>query len=256
MRKSYSIFISIFLIVGCKPLAVSTDEEPAGGNAQSIEPVSYYTFDNMNADDASGKNHHGYCVGEVSYINDTPSGSGKALFLNGIKAQYVSIPYNVFAGHTSYSISFWIKDFGKGSIISAISSDLVRCDFPRLLAGESKFSFYTRYDNYDDTEPFIFNLVPILSPDWHHVVVTCQSTGSNALKCLYVDGKLVDKKSDYAQAYVTMHGWEEDIITTVNIGGNRNGAYSIAPSMKIDNIRFYLSAIPLYLVQELFQDKK
>ena len=262
MQKNRSIsIVSVFILlsVGCKPLPVTKDESVVGGN-EKYEAVSYYTFDSMNADDVSGYECHGYPVGEVKYTDDTPSGSGKALFLNGMLKQYVSIPHNVFAGNLSYSISFWIKDFTRGSIIAAVSSELPRCDFPRLWAGESAFTFYTRYDNYDSTESFVFKITPILSPDWHHVVITCENNGAilgnNALRCLYVDGKLVDKNQDYSQAYVSMHGWEEDIITSVHIGGDRNGYYSIAPSMKIDNIRFYLSAIPSYLVKELYESRK
>lgn len=228
------------------------------GRKDVYEPVSYYTFDSMNADDVSGHECHGYCVEGATYTDDTPSGSGRALFINGFKNQYVSIPYNVFAGKVTYSIAFWIKDFSKGPIISAISSEYPRCDYPRIIAGESQFTFYTCYDNYNTTEPFVYNITPILSPDWHHVAVTCENNGSlgSALKCLYIDGKLIDKKQGYSSAYVNRYGWDEDIITTVQIGGNRNGYYDITPSMKIDNIRFYTSAISLSHIKELFEEKK
>lgn len=261
MRRRYSLpaLSLLILLAACKPLPVSSDEEPERRQDVYV-PVSHYTFDAMNADDVSGHDYHGYCVEGATFTDDTPSGSGKALFINGYKNQYVNIPYNVFAGEVTYSISFWIKDFSKGPIISAISSDLPRCDFPRLYAGETKFCFYTRYDNYDNTDPFIYNLTSILSPDWHHVVVSCENDGqligSNALKCLYIDGKLVDKKRDYSQGYVNMHGWDEDIITSVQIGGNRNGYFSITPSMKIDNIRFYTSAIPPFVVKDLYEGRK
>lgn len=44
-------------------------------------------------------------------------------------------------------------------------------------------------------------------------------------------------------AYVSMHGYDEDIITKVQIGGNRNGDYDYSNTMLIDNVRFYLTAI-------------
>lgn len=256
-NKFIFFFLLLFsLSTGCKPLPVSSDEIPNGGEAKNYDLLSHYTFDSMDIDDVSGHDCDGYAVGEVSYLDDTPSGSGKSLFINGIKGQYVNIPHNVFAGKVSYSISFWIKDFGKGSVLSAISSDLVRCDFPRLYAGDTQLTFYTRYDNYNSTEPFVYNITSLLSPDWHHIVLTCENNGHNALRCLYVDGKLVDKNSDFSQAYVNMHGWEEDIITSFHIGGDRSGYYPIAPGMKIDNIRFYADAIPLSFIKELYEGKK
>lgn len=262
MHRNFSILTAFLLLLasGCRPLPVTSEESQNGGKTGTYELLSHYTFDSMDVDDSSGNECHGFEVGEVSYVDDTPSGTGKALFINGIKKQYVSIPHNVFAGRLSYSISFWIKDFGKGSIIAAISSDGPRCDFPRLIAGESNFTFYTRYDNYDQTPSFVYTITPILSPDWHHIVVTCknngQSTGSNAMRSLYVDGKLVDANSDYSQKYVSYHGWEEDIITSVQIGGDRSGYYNLAPSLKIDNVRFYSDALPLSMVKELYEGRK
>lgn len=264
MQVNNKVYILFFLLIsfstGCKPLPVSSDEIPNGGETKNYELLSHYTFDSMDIIDVSGNDCDGFAVGNVSYLDDTPSGSGKSLFINGIKGQYVNIPHNVFAGKVSYSLSFWIKDFGKGCLLSAISSELVRCDFPRLYAGDSNFTFYTRYDNYDNTEPFVYNISSLLSPDWHHIVLTCenngQSIGNNAIHCLFVDGRLVDKNSDYSQAYVNMHGWDENIITSFHIGGDRGGYYPIAPGMKIDNIRFYSDAIPLSLVKELYEGKK
>lgn len=260
-NKLLILIISLISVsTGCKPLPISSDESPNGGTDKDYKLLSHYTFDSMDIVDVSGNECDGYAVGNVSYLDDTPSGSGKSLFINGIKGQYVNIPHNVFAGKVSYSLSFWIKDFGKGCLLSAISSDLVRCDFPRLYAGEANFTFYTRYDNYNDTPTFVYVFSSLLSSGWHHIVLTCenngQSFGYNALRCLYVDGKLVDKNSDYSQAFVSMHGWDEDIITSFHIGGDRSGYYPIAPGMKIDNIRFYADAIPLSLVKDLYEGKK
>ena len=38
--------------------------------------------------------------------------------LNSFKKQYMTIPYPVLSDMTTYSASFWIKDFSQGAIFS------------------------------------------------------------------------------------------------------------------------------------------
>jgi len=52
-----------------------------------------------------------------------------------------------------------------------------------------------------------------------------------------------------------MHGYNEDIISKIQIGGNRNGFYDQSTSMTIDNVRFYITAITEETVRELYQLK-
>lgn len=254
--KHILLLFSLFLALGCMP-AREFDSDSVESNSGGAKLVSYYTFDDETADDCSGKEYDGISNSGVRFIDDTPDGKGYSAFINAFKGGFINIPYNVFAGYTSYSIAFWIKDFGSGVIITAVSSDYVRCDFPRLVfTSDNQFRFYTRYDNYNDTPAFESDMSEYISSGWHHIVVTCSDKGSNADRCLYVDGRLIDKDSDGVHAYVNMHGWDEDIIKKVQIGGDRNGAYSVKSSMKIDNVRFYIGAIPLSVVKDLYENKK
>lgn len=52
---------------------------------------------------------NGVALNEPEFTTDSPSGKGKALFLNAAKEQLVNIPYNPLKGKYSYSISFGSK---------------------------------------------------------------------------------------------------------------------------------------------------
>lgn len=222
--------------------------------------ASYYSFDNKDADDESGNDLDAVASGGVQFVEDTPSGTGYAARMNGYKKAYINVPYNVFAGKTNYSISFWIKDFDYGMIVTAISSDGPRSDFPRILATTgNKFRFFTCYDNWDTTERFDYDTSVIKDSEWHHVVVTCAQTGNTygneATRQLYVDGKLVSVDKGTVHRYYHVHGYDEDIIGKIQIGGDRNGTYDHSTSMIIDNVRFYTVAISKQVVQDLYQLK-
>lgn len=254
-NKFFPVLLTVLLASACSELF--SDE--GSQDKVSRKPVSIYCFDDGTADDSSGNHYDGVVNGSVTFIEDTPSGEGQAVFINGYNGGFINIPYNVFAGHTSYSMSFWIKDFSIGAIVIAISNEYLRSDFPRFVVTSSNcFRLFTRYDNYDSTVPFSYDLQSIQASGWHHVVVTCEADGdmysNQATRCLYVDGVLVDKDKDSVHAYYNVYGYDEDIITKVQIGGDRNGAYSSSQSMKIDNIRFYLVALSAAEVKGLYQN--
>lgn len=245
------IVLALLLVfmTGCLPLP-SLDQENAAEDVEHTDYLlAYYPFDDSTKD--SGKNgYHGVPIGAPSYDEDTPSGSGKALKLNGFKGQYVNVPYPFLNGLNEYSVSFWIKDFGMGMVFSAISSDFVRSDYPRLLVTDSqKFRFYTGYDNYDTTPSFAFDCTPIMASEWHHVVLVVYLYGADLIKELYVDGVLIDSAK-------ANRNWDEGITAKINIGGDKNGAYPVAMSAKFDNFRFYECALGRKDVEYLYQNKK
>lgn len=224
----------ILLVNGCLPLP-SIDKENVSKDPENLDYlIAYYPFEGT-ADDHGENGYDGLAVGDPTYIDDTPDGSGSAIRLNGFKGQYINIPYSFLNDLKEYSVSFWIKDFSIGMVFSSISSDYVRSDYPRLLITDGqKFRFYTGYDNYDSTAPFVYDCTSIMSSVWHHIVlVVCSdaSSGNRSLvKKLYVDGNLVDSAAA---------DWWEGASTKINIGGNRNGSYSVSLTAKFDNFRFY-----------------
>jgi len=234
-----------------------------GGIAVPEGLMAYYPFDNDNTYDATTHELDGVAINRPSFIEDTPSGEGKALSLNWDSEQYVNIPYNPFKSLYNYTITLWIKDFGVGVIFSAVSDgdynpnypNNTRSDYPRLISTASNsFRFYTGYDNWDTTESFIFDTFTIMADGWHHIGLTCQygSNSNEATRKLYVDGRLIDTNPGF------MHGepYVEWAPNTIQIGGNRNGVYETATSMKLDNIRFYNLALSKEKIKEIYESEK
>lgn len=230
-----------------------SSEDSGGGSSDpfivSSGLISFYTFDDENANDATENELDGNTINNPTYITETPNGKGKAIFLNWQKEQqYITIPYNPFKGLPNYSVALWIKDFSAGLIFSAISGDYARSDFPRLISTSSNsFRFYTGYDNYNETEAFSYSTTDIMSSGWHHIVVTCNRT----TRCLYVDGKLVDTNEGYWSSTS-----DQGVATSIHIGGDKNGYYSTGTSMKVDNIRFYNITLKKDQVKAIYEGEK
>lgn len=231
----------------------TTSSSSEGGDSGSADEiavpqglVSYYTFDAGDASDATENELDGVLIKSPSFVEGTVNGKGRALHLNGIKEQYMSIPYNVFKNLNKLSASFWIKDFSIGVIFSAISSDYVRSDYPRLIATQSgTFRFYTGYDNYDSTPGFVYEYTSIQSSEWHHVAVTM----NGETRTLYIDGVRVDSNKGSVNS-----GNHES--TKILIGGNNEGKYDVdCMTMKIDNIRFYQRCLSDSEIEEIYESE-
>ena len=226
-----------------------------GGGGDTGDPfvvssglISYYTFDQENVNDATENELDGNALNSPNYITDTPNGKGKAVHLNWQKGQYINIPYNPFKGLPNYSIAMWIKDFSIGMVISAISGDYARSDFPRLISTSSNsFRFYTGYDNYNETEPFSYSTTDLMSSGWHHIAVTCKQT----TRCLYVDGKLVDTNEGYWSA-----SSDQGEARSIHIGGDKNGYYNTGITMKVDNVRFYNITLNKDQIKAIYEGEK
>lgn len=232
----------------------SSSSDNGGGNGSSGEIVvpqglvSYYTFDDGDASDATENELDGILIKTPAFVEETVNGKGLALHLNGIKEQYMSIPYNVFNNLKKLTASFWIKDFSIGVIFSVITSDYVRSDYPRLVAttGDT-FRFYTGYDNYDSTPSFVYEYTSIQSSEWHHVAVTM----NNDTRTLYIDGVRVDSNKASAGGGNGHEG------TKLLIGGNNEGKYnSDCMTMKIDNIRFYQRCLSDTEIKDVYESEK
>ena len=210
--------------------------------------ISYYTFDQENVNDATENELDGNALNSPNYISDTPNGKGKAVHLNWQKGQYINIPYNPFKGLPNYSIAMWMKDFSIGMVISAISGDYARSDFPRLISTSSNsFRFYTGYDNYNETEPFSYSTTDLMSSGWHHIAVTCKQT----TRCLYVDGRLVDTNEGYWSG-----SSDQGEAKSIHIGGDKNGYYTTGITMKVDNVRFYNITLNKDQIKAIYEGEK
>ena len=108
------------------------DELPADPITRDISKgfLAYYTFDDETVNDTQNR-YNGFTTG-CKYIEDTPSGTGKALFIK--RGEQVFIPYVPIDGMKNYTISLWVKDFGAGPLFQAYENSLFA---PSLIVTEN-----------------------------------------------------------------------------------------------------------------------
>lgn len=229
-------------------------ETPAPGGDVTAGLLAYYTFDKEDAKDATDNKINGTLINTPEFISDTPNNQGKGLFLNGTLEQYVNIPYNPLKNKDTYSISFWLKDFGSSLIFSAVSSSNITDHYPALLSrSDGKFEFVTGYYDHYDHVPFSYLYKSIQNSKWHMITLVATPnndtyTKSDCIKYLYVDGELIDSAvgnygSNQTQASATK----------IQLGGNGDGKYQTYGSMKLDNIRFYDRALEASEVESIYK---
>lgn len=261
MRIPVKILL-LLLCVSCAPLP-SIDlpdsdinntppvDAPGKEDEPSVEDflMAYYTFDNSTAD-LSRNSYDAVAIGTPTFTEDTPDGSAAALRVNGIKEQYINIPYEFMNGLKNYTVAMWIKDFNSGILFSAISSDYIRSDYPRLVVtDEQKFRFYAGYDNYDSSVPFSYDCMSMMAGDWHHLAVTVDSAASKngyVKTILYVDGVRVDSMEKY---------WSEGAAYKMVLGGNNDGKYPLLMSATYDNVRFYNCTLTAGEIKNLYNER-
>lgn len=186
--------------------------------------LAYYTFDNETVNDT--QNHfHGF-LEKGTFISDTPSGKGKALFLK--RGERVQIPYNPFNNLQNHTLSLWIKDFGSGPIFQAYDNYVFA---PTLyITEEVKARVYTGSSNYDHFCPFSTDLSKYQSEKWTMLTIVTNTEGNKSRgTCkLYINGQLIESGTPYTN--------NNDGAMSMSIGGY---AEAWADPMKIDNIRLY-----------------
>lgn len=214
--------------------------------------MAYYRFDDGDASDSSEYEVDGQAVNEPNFITDTPNGSGKALFLNGNKEQYININYNLFKGLNSFSISLWIKDFTTGVIVSGVSTGHEAYCYPRAyVLNNGQLAFCANSCVLSSSPSFAYALTSIQSGTWHNLAITCEALQYNSATFrLYIDGVLTDSISGYAQDN------SQSSVTKINIGGNSAGFYNVYPSMKVDNVRFYNRCLSNNDVKNIYDAEK
>jgi hypothetical protein len=227
-----------------------------GGNSSNITSglIAYYSFDGENANDLSGHSADASFYGEPTFVQGT---KGKAVFLNFLDGHFLNIPQNLFSDLETWSVSFWIKDFGPGNLFSAQNSNYSNenYDAPKLWATqEGRFSINLEggYISNSGTDFSYSYLSAQADGNWHHVTVVASGVGGYdyATVKLYVDGSLRDQISCNSYMYTINN------CTKIAFGGDKDGGYGYASNMKIDNIRIYNRAISATEVQTIRNDEQ
>lgn len=231
---------------------VTANTSGGGGGGTIVVPgglMAYYTFDNSNCNDITSNGIHASGVNSPTYPGD--GGSGHYLSLNAMQGQYMNIPYNLFSGLTTFSVSFWIMDFGPGCIFAAQLTGNGNRDYdvPQLFAEQNGKFFFSTYSLWYGAE-FSYNYQNqgIQTGGWHHIVITMNCSSGNTAK-IYIDGVLVD------QATISYSANNISQCSKIAFGGNKGGGYSFSSSMKLDNIRIYNRAITNTEVQTIYNNE-
>ena len=249
--KHLFLFLSTSLVISSAAIMLTAcEKEDQSENSQRREQsytypddissglVLHLTFDEGNCSDKSGNGHHGVAQGEVTYISDTPTCTGKALKLDGTQKQYVNIPYQLLGNHQAFTVSAWVKDFGLGTLLSMQDDGL---NTPTLyVTDEGKLGVY--FYEYYNSRTFTTSLLAYQASGWHHIVVTAQDQQNVTL---YIDGAKMDSQS---VSDVRCAG------TKMQIGGNADGRLNAwADPMTIDNVRLYSRSLSGQEVSALYK---
>ena len=243
MQKSkfgWGVLLLTLALFACKPFPMIVEEGDEDETNTSMEQllagylVAKYTFDDGTGKDSSANGYDGILINAPTFLSDTPSGTGKAVFLNGFKEQFINIPYSLFSGMHKWSLSFWVKDFGVGSLITGVDpqSHYDTDQTPVFyFENDGHFSENVQYTNRRTSFSYLYT--PIQSSNWHHIVWICADdlSSSNSSHRLYVDGVLVDNTSSYFGL--------NDRVKKVQIGGNADGLYPLFLTAKLDNVTIY-----------------
>lgn len=207
-----------------------------GGIVAAAALMAYYTFDSGTAADKTENKCDGVIHNDAELITDTPNGVGKSLFMLSLKDQYLSLPHNFMRGKTSWSVAFWIKDFGPGQIMT-------------IQSGEKKFRCinidadnFVYVDSYHNTR-FSYNTTSIQASGWHHMAITLNSGSAK----LYIDGSLVDSIS------IDDRDGNED---SIQFGPGPYLSSGYKTNMKLDNIRFYTREVPKDDIALIYNSEK
>lgn len=230
-------FIENIMLLMSFALTTSCDEIDDlfdGGNDVDIESglMAYYTFDNGTAEDITDNGLDGTLLNSPLFVTGTANGSGKAVFFNSLKEQYMNIPYNPWENISNYAATMWVKDFGYGSFLK-IESDSNTPYFDFYYDEDGLFKIRI-YNGYGGEGTFTYSAKSLIDGNWHMIAIT---RAVNLCE-LYVDGILVANKE--ISNYTT-----PDAPSIV-----------VDNHMYFDNLRLYNRAISAKEVKAIYNKEK
>jgi hypothetical protein len=125
----------------------------------------------------------------------------------------------------SYSITFWIKGFSNGHLLSCGNgqNSYQSANQPMLIVKDGKINIY-------DGSKGAFNH-PELDYNWHHIAICVKSEGYSSIAQLFIDGVMVDS--------IKLGSGRSTEAVKFLLGGTT--IYNDTPGfdMLIDNLRIY-----------------
>lgn len=210
--------------------------------------AAYLTFDNGNITDIAHRVK--IAVEQLDFISDTPSGQGKAVEFVAGKMHYFKIESNVQdIQMNGYTVSFWLKDFGTGTIFSR--SNEYTYTSPMFSVNSKGYFEMQRHSlptiNFGDATAYMFD-------HWLLVTFVCDMHDGETTNALYIDGKLSGTYSEKVKnrGIWAKHKWE--------FGDWQSEKYSHntcnVMNMKLDNIRIYYRALSEAEVAGIYEEEK
>lgn len=217
--------------------------------------VAYWTFDNGTGNDASDNGIDGNIIGNTKFINETPNGYGKALMIKSGRGEKFVLPQNFDL--STGTITFWIKDFTTGSLLSLQSGN----SFSIMIKVNPNNTISYIGNSWCDKGGYTFeyDAKPIMASGWHHIAIKF----GRGQVYLYVDGSLKDNGSfnitemSY-QGKLVFGGAvsSKSIISSMDLDGGSATQASDAISMKIDGIRRYKRYLTDAEIREIYNSEK
>jgi hypothetical protein len=231
-------------LVVCTTLLATANTQPTDN------VVAYYPF-NANADDVSGNGESG-TVSSATLTVDRLDKASAAYLYNGTNA-LIYIPSDLLPGNTAFAVSFWFKF--NGTVLRPADYGEQLIDF----RGQYNFNISYLQNNHPSYPKSVaFNVAnsasnticisassSIEDNTWYHVVA---SYGDNTSQ-LYLNGKLVDAKSQTPPAVVT--GYNNTIGKDYNMNRDRLWFNGI-----IDEVIVYKRALTASEVLAIYNKQK
>ena len=216
---------------------------------------AFWNFDDATGNDASDNGVDGNIVGNAKFINETPNGYGKALMIRSGRGEKFVLPQNFDL--STGTITFWIKDFTTGSMISLQNGN----SFSIMIKVNPNNTISYVGNSWCDKGGYTFdyNAKPIMASGWHHIAIKF----GRGQVALYVDGSLKDQGNfnitEMSYMGKLVFGGtvsSKSIISSMDLDGGSSTQVSDAISMKIDGIRRYKRYLTDSEIREIYNSEK
>jgi hypothetical protein len=219
---------------------VTTTDAPPAPPVVTGGLVAYYTFDNSTVDDITGNGWDGGAVNSPDYIDNTPSGAGKAVFLKKANNQKLTLPNpvqnaNAYLWDYSATISLWVKDAGSGNVFCGEGGNANKvCPSLQIVNNDFMINSHNVCDGTSILQ----------DGQWHNVAITF--SGPNDVS-LYIDGTIYGSKSVGVYAATS--------VIYIN-GALTYSGYTDANTFKVDNIRIYDRILSVTEIKTIYNAKQ
>lgn len=211
--------------------------------------VAYYTFDDGNADDYSGKNNDGTEVGTVNYIEGHRADGDSAINLQD-NTSYINCdnPYDFrkinYPSQGDFSVSCWV--YYTSGIDSRIVSTggATSYEIGMAIGTSQALGMFTPRVR-TNTTIYSINAASFVTSSWLHVVITWDA--STTTLSLYVNNSFIDSDNTGSSQTST------SLVDVLYIG-QRPTSTALDPPPRIDDIAIYNKVLTTDEIESLYNN--